>query len=169
MRTRANLVLLAGIAFFLQGCSYYSFSGVSIPAHLNTIAIPLAEDQSVGPLTLLDESLTEFLIERFVQQTRLSLVEDKTEADLLLTAQITRYVNAPTSVTGQERAQYNRVSISVAAQYANQIDEDVLERTFSGFDDYDALEGGLEAEESAALAALENIADDLFTAATSDW
>ena len=46
---------------------------------------------------------------------------------------------------------------------------DRLERTFSGFDDYDPLEGGLEAEEAAALAALENIADDLFTAATSNW
>lgn len=168
MKTRANLVLI-GAVFFLQSCSYYSFSGVSIPAHLNTIAIPLAEDQSVGPLTLLDESLTELMIERFVQQTRLTLVEDETEADLLLTAQITRYTNAPTSVTGQERAQYNRVTISVAAQYLNQMDDDVLQRTFSGFDDYDALEGGLEAEESAALAALENIADDLFTAATSNW
>ncbi len=168
MKTWANLVLI-GTVFFLQGCSYYSFSGVSIPAHLNTIAIPLAEDQSVGPLTLLDESLTELMIERFVQQTRLALVEDETEADLLLTAQITRYTNAPTSVTGQERAQYNRVTISIAAQYINQVDDDVLQRTFSGFDDYDALEGGLEAEESAALAALENIADDLFTAATSNW
>ncbi len=168
MKTWANLVLI-GTVFFLQGCSYYSFSGVSIPAHLNTIAIPLAEDQSVGPLTLLDESLTELMIERFVQQTRLTLVEDETEADLLLTAQITRYTNAPTSVTGQERAQYNRVTISIAAQYINQVDDDVLQRTFNGFDDYDALEGGLEAEESAALAALENIADDLFTAATSNW
>ncbi len=168
MKTLSRLVLI-GTIFFLQSCSYYSFSGVSIPSHLSTIAIPLAEDQSIGPLTLLDESLTELMIERFVRQTRLTLVEDETEADLLLTAQITRYTNAPTSVTGQERAQYNRVSISVAAQYVNQVDDDALQRTFSGFDDYDALEGGLEAEESAALAALENIADDLFTAATSNW
>ena len=168
MRIWTNLVLI-GLALFMQSCSYYSFSGVSIPSHLNTIAIPLAEDESAGPLTLLDESLTELMIERFVRQTRLTLIEDESDADLLLTAQITRYGNAPTSVTGQERAEYNRVSISVAAQYINQVDDDALERTFSGFDDYDALQGGLEAEEAAALAALENIADDLFTAATSNW
>ena len=158
-----------GVLLSLQGCSYYSFSGVSIPAHLNTIAIPLVEDQSSSPLTLLDESLTEFMIDRFVRQTRLTLVENQAEADLLLTVQITRYGNAPTSVTGQERAQYNRVSISAAAQYINQVDDDALNRTFSGFDDYDAVEGGLEAEESAAVSALENIADDLFIAATSNW
>lgn len=168
MRTSSNLLLI-GLAFLLQSCSYYSFSGVSIPAHLNTIAIPLAEDQSVAPLTLLDESLTELMVERFVRQTRLTLIEDEAEADLLLTAQITQYANAPTSVTGQERAQFNRVSITISAQYINQVDDNALERSFSGFDDYDALEGGLEAEEAAALAALENIADDLFTAATSNW
>jgi len=168
MRTLSK-IFFVGVLLITSNCSYYSFSGVSIPSNLNTISIPLAEDNSSGPLTLLDESLTELMIERFVRQTRLNLVEDESEADLLLTAQITRYTNAPTSVTGQERAQFNRVSISVAAQYINQINDDALERTFSGFDDYDALEGGLEAEESAALAALENIADDLFTAATSNW
>ncbi len=167
MRIWTNLLVIG--VLFLQGCSYYSFSGASIPSQLSSIAIPLADDQSVSPLTLLDESLTELLIERFVRQTRLTLVEDEDEADLLLTAQIIRYGNAPTSVTGQERAQFNRVSISVTAQYINQVDDDVLERTFSGFDDYDALEGGLEAEETSALSALENIADDLFTAATSNW
>jgi len=162
-------VFLIGVIFAASSCSYYSFTGVSIPSDLNTISIPLAEDNSSGPLTLLDESLTELMIDRFVRQTRLNLVEDESDADLLLTAQITRYTNAPTSVTGQERAQFNRVSISVATQYINLSNDDALERTFSGFDDYDALEGGLEAEESAALAALENIADDLFTAATSNW
>jgi len=164
-----NRIVIVGVVFLSTSCSYYSFSGVSIPSNLSTISIPLAEDNSAAPLTLLDESLTEFMIDRFVRQTRLSLEEDQEESDLLLTAQITRYTNAPSSVTGQERAQFNRVSISISAQYRNQIDDDVMERTFSGFEDYDALEGGLEAEESAALAVLENIADDLFIAATSNW
>ena len=152
-----------------SGCAYYSFSGASIPAHLTTIAIPVAEDNSLSPLTLLDEALTELLIDRFVSQTRLTLLTNEGDADLVLTAQINRYTNAPTSVTGQERAQFNRVTLSVSAQYYNRADEETLERTLSNFDDYDPLEGGLEGEEIAALSALENIADDLFTAATSNW
>ena len=153
----------------LLGCGYYSFTGASIPAHLTTIAIPLTEDESLSPITVLDEAFTEMLIERFVQQTRLTLVEDEDEADIVLSTQITRYNNAPTSVTGQERAQFNRISLSVSAQYHNRVDDDMLQRTFSNFDDYDPLEGGLEAEELAALNALANVADDLFTAATSNW
>ena len=166
MKVRTSLLLALAL---LPGCAYYSFSGASIPSHLTTIAIPLAEDRSLSPLTILDEALTELLIDRFVRQTRLSLVEDEDVADIVLNTQITRYTNAPTSVTGQERAQFNRVTLSVSAQYSNQVDNDVLERTFSNFDDYDPLGGGLEAEENAALNALSNIADDLFTAATSNW
>lgn len=164
-------VKAGGVLFllFVSACGYYSFSGASIPSHLTTIAIPLAEDRSLSPITILDEALTEMLVDRFVRQTRLSLVEDEDEADIVLTAQITRYNNAPSSVTGQERAQFNRITLSVAAQYHNTVDDDLLERTFSNFDDYDPLEGGLEAEESAALNALGNVADDLFTAATSNW
>ncbi|MCY4232130.1 MAG: LPS assembly lipoprotein LptE [Bacteroidetes bacterium] len=168
MKTLSSIALV-GAVLIASGCAYYSFSGVSIPSNLTTIAIPLAEDNSTAPLALLDESLTELMIDRFVRQTRLTLIEDQDEADLLLTAQITRYTNAPTSVTGQERAQFNRITISVSAQYLNQTDDNVLERSFSGFEDYDALEGGLEAEELAALVALEIIADDLFIAATSNW
>ncbi len=156
------------IAIILPGCGYYSFSGASIPAHLTSIAIPLAEDNSLSPLTVLDEELTELLIDRFVRQTRLVLAAEE-EADIVLTSSISRYTNAPTAVSGQEKAQFNRVTITISARYHNRVDDDVLERTFNNFDDYDPLEGGLEAEENAALAALENIADDLFTAATSNW
>ena len=162
-----QLVLIVPLA--LSGCGYYSFTGATIPSHLQSIAIPLADDNSLSPLTLLDEAFTELLVERFVQQTRLTLVTGEDEADIVLTAQINRYANNPTSVTGQEQAQFNRVTLSVTAQYHNQVDDDTLERSFSNFEDYDPLGGGLEAEEGAALAALENIADDLFTAATSNW
>ena len=155
--------------WLLSGCAYYSFSGASIPSHLTTIAIPLVEDNSVSPITVLDEALTELLVDRFVRQTRLALVENESEADLLLTARIDRYTNAPTAVTGRERAQFNRVTLSVFARYYNRVDDEALERSYSNFDDYDPLAGGLEAEEAAALAALENIADDLFAAATSNW
>lgn len=153
----------------LAGCGYYSFTGATIPPHLHSIAIPLAEDNSLSPLTLLDEAFTELLVERFVHQTRLTLATSEDEADIVLTARINRYTNNPTSVTGQEEAQFNRVTVTVTAQYHNQVDDDTLERSFSNFEDYDPLVGGLEAEEEAALAALENIADDLFTAATSNW
>ena len=83
----------------LNGCGYYSFTGATLPEHLNTVAIPLAEDNSLSPLTTLDEALTELLVTRFVRQTRLSLETSEDDADAVLTATIDRYTSAPTSVT----------------------------------------------------------------------
>jgi hypothetical protein len=44
------LVLFLG-AGSLSGCGYYSFSGASIPSHLETIAIPIAQDKPLAPST----------------------------------------------------------------------------------------------------------------------
>jgi len=158
-------VLVPAVA---SGCAYYSFSGASIPEHISTIAIPQVEDNSLSTQTALDESLTQLLISRFVNQTRLSLETRDDVADALLRVQITRYANAPTSVSGEELATRNRVTITVNVNYEDQVEEtSFLSRTFSGFEDYDPLDP--EAEDEAARAALQKVADDIFTAATSNW
>jgi hypothetical protein len=88
----------------------------------------------------------------------------------VLQARIQSYENAPTSVSGDETAARNRVTIRVAVTYTDQVeDQELLEQTFSSFGEYDPATGGLNAERAAAQTALENIADDIFTAATSNW
>lgn len=165
--TAPGLLLLA---VWLSGCAYYSFTGATIPEHLETVAIPQVEDHSTSPFTSLDETLTEQLTDRFVQQTRLSLTPAEQEADAVLTARIRRYENRPTSVGGQEQATRNRVTVTVAVTYLDQLNDDVLlDRTFSSFEDYDPLETGPDGEQAAAETALANVADDVFTAATSNW
>jgi hypothetical protein len=147
------LALLAG-----TGCSYYSFTGATIPEHLGTIAIPLVEDNTISTVSSLDSELTSLMIDRFVRQTRLSLETNESTADALLSVVISRYDNTPTSVSGNELATRNRVSIT---------NKELLNRTFSAFEEYDPFNPSQ--EETAAFAALEKIADDVFTAATSNW
>ena len=166
LNVRITLIFLT----VLPGCAYYSFTGASIPDNLNTIAIPLVVDNSLNTLPSLGDEFTERLVNRFVRQTRLSLEPSEEEADALLTVEIQRYANAPASVSGEERALRNRVTISVSVVYTDQSEDpekELLRRTFSNFEEYDPL--NLDDEAVAALAALDNLADDIFTAATSDW
>ncbi len=159
---------LFALAFSLNGCAYYSFTGASIPEHLNTIAIPLVVDNSLNTIPELGDRMTEELVTRFVNQTRLSLTASEEEADVVLTVEIQRYNTAPSSISGDEVAARNRVSISVMVTYYDQVEEkELLQRSFSNFEDYDPLV--IENETEAAFAALENVADDIFTAATSNW
>ncbi|NNE70591.1 MAG: LptE family protein [Rhodothermales bacterium] len=167
-RSLPSALVLLILCLTPVSCWYYSFSGATIPSHLNSVAIPLAEDRSISTVSGLDERLTQFLVDRFVGQTRLILETSQSEADAVLNATIQNYQNRPTSVGGDERATRNRVTISVNVRYVD-VDrsEDILSRTFSGFEEYDPLDPSL--EEEAALAALEKVADDIFTAATSNW
>ena len=163
-----STICLSGILICLQGCAYYSFTGATIPDNLNTIAIPQVIDNSSNTIPELSDRMTELLINRFVNQTRLSLSPNEGDADAVLIAEIQRYTNAPSSVSGDETAARNRVTISISVTYADQVDDkELLNRTFSNFQEYDPLE--IDEESIAAFAALENVADDIFTAATSNW
>lgn len=163
------LAFLLVSSVLLGGCAFYSFTGATIPADINTIAVPLAIDRTNGPLPTLDETLTQQVITQFVNQTRLQLTSSEADADALLELRIEQYSNTPTAVGG-DRAARNRVSLSVAVRYVDQVnDEELLDRSFSGSEEYDPIELGPAGEEEAARAALDIIAQDIFTTATSNW
>ncbi|MEL6443659.1 MAG: LPS assembly lipoprotein LptE [Bacteroidota bacterium] len=133
------------------------------------MAIPLAADQSSGGPATMDQELTDFLFDRFVQQTRLDFVEDEASADAVLLTTIERYSNRPTAVTGNEVAALNSVSISVRAVYTDRVEDvEQLARSFSFTVEYDPAEG-LDGETEAARAVLEQIAEEIFIASASDW
>lgn len=157
-------LLVAGLA----GCGFYSLTGATIPAHITTIAVPLAEDRSVGAPPGLDQRLTDLLIDRFAGRTRLALVANENDADVVLYAQISRYGSQPVAVTGGEVAALNRITISVDIRYVDRVeDRERLARTFAQNESYSATDLAQEAPTAERVLAL--IADDVFTAATSDW
>jgi hypothetical protein len=167
-------VLVSGmlllLATGLSGCMYYGFSGASIPSHLETIAIPIAEDNTASPIPTLGRDLTGLLTDQFVDRTRLSLNNNETNADILLTARVMRYTNQPTGVSGNERATTNSVELQVQARYYDQVqDSTMVEQTFTGSAEYNPTQSGPAGAEQATRLAVERVAEDIFTTATSTW
>lgn len=167
--TRASVLVLA-LSLWLGGCGAYSFSGATIPSDIETIAIPIVEDRSTSPFPSLSNDLTDLLVQRFVNQTRLSLSTDNAGADARLDVVVQRYTNEPTTVGGDERATANRVTITVEVEYLDQVNDEVfLSRSFSGSSDYSPIEDDLEGSEAATQRALTDLADNIFAQATSNW
>ena len=160
----AALAALVGLG---AGC--YTFSGASLPPDLRTVAIPPVESRASGGPADLDQRLTDALVERFADRTRLSLETDEAEADMVVRATVERYTLTPAAVTGDEVASLNRVTLGVRVVVTDQLaDEELLAQTFTANADYSPAEG-LAGEADAAARALEQVAQDAFTAATSDW
>ena len=153
------------------GCSSYSFTGSTLPPHVETISVPVFEDQTLSGIPNLSDSITELLIDRFVNQTRLRLVADLTDSDTILSGVVLQYRNQPAAVSGDEQATVNRVNITVSARFEDREKgrDRVPERSFTAFGEYDPVADGIDGETEAANAALRQIADDVFTAATSNW
>jgi hypothetical protein len=169
LRSALSLAVFSAMLMGLSACGVYSFSGASIPAHLQTIGIPLAEDRAAGGPAGLDQLLTDALVDRFSDRSRLSLETDEAEADAVVRAAIERYAVAPAAVTDDDVAALNRVSLSVRVIVTDQVEDQVLlDRSFQAAEDFAPAEG-LQGEADAAATALEQIARDAFTAATSDW
>lgn len=148
----------------------YSFTGTSIPSGVRTIYIPFFNDNSQSGLGDLSDRLNTAFINRFVNQSRLSLNNEQEGADSWMEGSIQSYSNRPFSVGGDEQANLNEIQIVVRAtfQFADS-DEPVYSKSFTGNATYDVLENPVDGEIEAAEEALQQIATNAFNDAVSNW
>ncbi|MCC5941345.1 MAG: LptE family protein [Balneolaceae bacterium] len=163
-------VIIAALLIGLSGCISYSFTGTSIPSDVRTIYIPFFPDRSQSGLGDLSDRLNRALVNRFVNQSRLSLINDQDESDAFVEGAIQTYVNRPFSIGGDEQANLNEIQITVRAtfQYASD-DEPLWTKNFTGSATYDVLENPVDGEIEAAEAALQQISNNMFNDAVSSW
>lgn len=162
--------ILLILAVTITGCISYSFTGTSIPSNVRTIYIPFFPDRSQSGLGDLSNQLNLALVDRFVNQSRLSLSNDEESADSFVEGAIQSYNNRPFSVQGDEQANLNEVLITVRAtfQFAGD-DEPLWTKSFNGSATYDVIENPVDGELQAAQEALEQIARNMFNDAVSNW
>lgn len=164
------LVILFLTPIIVTGCIRYSLSGTSIPEGVETIFIPFFSDQSSGGLGDLNDRLNRALINRFVNQSRLTLSGSEESAHALVNGSITSYQNRPFSVGGSEQANLNQVQITVSASFMYSSDNEQLwNKTFTGSATYDVIENPVDGEVDAANEALDQIANNMFNDAVSSW
>ena len=118
----------------------------------------------------MSDRLNRALVERFVNQSRLSLANDQETSDAFVEGSIQAYVNRPFSIGGDQQANRNEIQITVRATFQYASDEEPLwTKSFSGNATYDVLENPVEGELEAAETALQQIANNMFNDAVSNW
>lgn len=162
--------ILLLVLFLLSGCVRYSFTGTSIPDNVNSIFIPFFADQSSSGIGDLSDRLNETIINRFINQTRLRSANSRGDADAVLEGSIVSYQNRPFSITGEEEADQNEVTITVRAtyQYTNE-EKPEWSNSYTGKATYDPNEDPIEGETNAAQEAIQLIANNMFNDAVSGW
>lgn len=166
-RTLVPLFLLILLAV---SCVRYSFTGTSIPENVNSIFIPFFADQSSSGIGDLSDRLNQTIINRFIDQTRLTPANSRGEADAVLEGSIVSYQNRPFTITGDEETEQNEVTITVRAtfQYTGE-EKPEWTTSFTGKATYDPNEDPIQGETNAAEEAIEQIANNMFNDAVSGW
>lgn len=169
---RKAAIILAAAAVLAAGttsCGIYSFSGTSIQPDVQTITINYFEYRALQVNPTLSNDLTEALRTRFRQMTSLEQVD--MDGDLEITGEVTGYNVAPSSVTADEIAAQNRLTVTVRVSFMNRKypEDDFDGQNFSGYADYDSSQS-LDAVQSTLCAEIiDKIVEDIFNATVAQW
>lgn len=161
--------LLISNLLIVSSCKVnYSFTGASISPDIKTFSVKYF--QSYAPLAqpFLSQDFTEKLKDIFIAQTSLSLREKF--GDLQFEGEITQYATTPIAITGNETAAQNRLTIAVKVKFTNTQDEEKnFERTFSKYEDFDSGINFADIEKTLANEIIDQLVQEIFNNAVSDW
>jgi outer membrane lipopolysaccharide assembly protein LptE/RlpB len=161
-----RLTIVLSVLLATASCVKYSFRG-ALPSSIKTIAIPLFEDKSnwVG----VQEQLTNAVINAFVEDNSLQVVDNEDEGDLVLRGTILSVRPQTTSVSGNETTTEERYVVTVKIECYNRQTDKLL---WSGnLSDYGVVSGAATlAEQEAAIAiAIEKLKIEIVNRTIAAW
>ena len=122
-----------------QSCGFYSFSGTSICAEVETYSVSFFENNASIVSPLLSQTMTEELKQKFISETNLSIQEK--DGDYEFSGSITKFEVTPVAAQNTDVASQNRLTIVVSAKLVcEKCPESSFEKDFNGFLDFDATE-----------------------------
>lgn len=164
----SGMALVTGLSIcVLTGC--YSFTGGSIPPHLKTLSIPLAEDNSVGGSPQMRENLTQLIVQAFRRENAFTLVQDRSDAVLEVT--ITGLTENLATVTSGEQERDKQIIVNVSVVYFDRVKQKpiwVSPKQFAPPQTY-SVASQVEGRNAAIERALRQIANDIVLAVVSGW
>lgn len=166
-----KLLIALCCAVLFTGCGVaikYSLSGASIPPDAKTFSVAYFPNNATMVSPILSSTLTDALVDMFSRRTRLTQVDEG--GDFAFEGEITNYTSTTSSVSSDEYALLNRLTITVKVRFTNALDDSMsFNRTFSAYEDYDSTQLLTEVEGTLIPVIVDKIVTDIFQASASNW
>lgn len=164
MNRLAPLTLSIASALLVSGCWYYSFSGSTLPPHIDSVAIPLFTDTSAE--FGIDQQLTDTVIEVISTDNTLR-ISSVGRAASIIKGNITRITDRPDTYDQAENASAFRVTISIRVAFEDAKKNVVLwEEDFTQWGRYD---NAATSREDGIKEAVDKLAEEILTKTVSGW
>lgn len=167
-RTFFVLLTLGSLLLFQCGNNGYSFRGISIPADVTSYNVEVFKASAVNAPPNLPIETTEKLKEKIRRESRLVLNE--TDPDISFKGSVVDFrVTAEAPQPGATSA-INRLTIVTAVEFINHNNEkEGFKKNFSFFYDFPASTDLSSIQATAVEEILNQIAEDIFNAAFTNW
>ena len=166
-----KLLIALCCAVLFAGCGVaikYSLSGASIPPDAKTFSVAYFPNNATMVSPILSSTLTDALVDMFSRRTRLTQVDEG--GDFAFEGEITNYTSTTSSVSSDEYALLNRLTITVKVRFTNALDDSMsFNRTFSAYEDYGSTQLLTEVEGTLIPVIVDKIVTDIFQASASNW
>ena len=152
----------------LCSCGVYTFTGADIHTNIKTISISYFQNQADLVQPILSQKFTEALQDRFIQQTSLDLTGSN--GDLHFEGYISDYQVKPISISSNDQANQNRLSVKVFVRFDNKIEPNKsYEHSFSRYADFDSSLNLSSIEENLIDEIIIELIEDIFNKAVVNW
>ncbi len=117
---------------------------------------------------ILSSTLTEALVDIFSRRTRLQQVDEG--GDFAFEGEIVSYTSTTASVSSNDYALLNRLTIRIKVRFKNAVDEKASwNKTFTAYEDYDSTKLLTEVEGELIPQIVDKLVTDIFQASASNW
>jgi len=159
---------------FFISCGYYSFTKESLPG-IKTIAIPMFDNQTLE--YGISESLTDSLVNAFVSDNTLKVVNEKV-ADSVLRGKITKYERIAHTYDEDENVEEYKVRIFLEVSFEDKKHKKTIweRKDMEGWGVYSAIPlttstgtDSLETEDLGKARAIKKLTDDILNKTVRGW
>lgn len=159
-------ILFLSIGLFWSGC--YSFRGVSIDPSVSTYYVEQFVNNALNAQPALAQRLAEDLKEKIRTESRLVFTD--TDPNIEFKGIVVRYDVTSEAPQPGETTAINRLTITTAIEYINNVNEDKgWKKNFSFFYDFPSSQDLSSVEDEAVRAISTQMMEDIFNAAFTDW
>lgn len=156
----------------LTGCGVaikYSLSGASIPPAAKTFSVAYFPNNATMVSPILSTTLTDALVDIFTRRTRLTQVDEG--GDFAFEGEIVNYTSTTASVSSDDFALLNRLTITIKVRFTNAVDEKASwqNKTFTAYEDYESTKLLTEVEGTLIPQIVDKLVTDIFQASASNW
>ena len=168
------LIALTITCYFLLNSCTVSLKSTGIPVTINTFFVEEFDNTASNVVPTLSYDFSQALIDKIRNESRLNYVE--TDPDVIFSGVISRYQVtsvAPEENNGIATTAFNRLEMGVQVNYINNKEDDPKKKEwsqlFSFFVDFESDQNLLDVQESLIEALNDQLVEDIFNKAFTDW